>query len=381
MNKVLNVDIEAYAGLNMIFAGDFAQLPPPGPCHHPLYSDNVGVATDSSMSPAKQKASMGKAAWHQFNRVVILRENMRQLGQSENDHRFRVALENMRYKACTRDDIALLQSRVPHSGPDSPSLADALFHYISIITGQNANCDTINALSAPRFAADHNQELVHFYSSDTWGGQKQTQSLAGSRRASLQYVDPIRRTNTINPDIQNALWELPPSLSDHAPGVLPLCIGMPVMLKHNDATELGVTNGAEATVVGWRATDLPSGHKALDTLFVKLVSPPKPIKLHSLPENVVPITRKKRRVTCMLPNDDKVRIDREQVSVLLNFAMTDFCSQGRTRVANVCDLCSCSSHQSYYTTLSWSSSLQGTCIPFGFDPGKITGGLPGYMRK
>jgi len=34
---------------------------------------------------------------------------------------------------------------------------------------------------------------------------------------------------------------------------LSLCVGMPVMIKCNEATECCVTNGAEATVIGWKA--------------------------------------------------------------------------------------------------------------------------------
>jgi hypothetical protein len=60
--------------------------------------------------------------------------------------------------------------------------------------------------------------------------------------------------NTLTPSLQKLLWDLPHSSSDkHIPGKLSLCIGMPVMLRHNDATECCITKGAEGTVVSWQS--------------------------------------------------------------------------------------------------------------------------------
>ncbi|KAL1944336.1 hypothetical protein VTO73DRAFT_3521 [Trametes versicolor] len=67
---------ETFGGKSVVLAGDFAQLPPagPSPC---LYSNAVG-AWSSSASSTSQKSAMGKALWHEFVTVVILRVNMRQ---------------------------------------------------------------------------------------------------------------------------------------------------------------------------------------------------------------------------------------------------------------------------------------------------------------
>ena len=64
---------------------------------------------------------------------------------------------------------------------------------------------------------------------------------------------------------------------------------MPVMIKNNEATECGVTNGAEAIVVGWKSRNIDTERQFLEVLFVKLTSAAVPIKLDGLPENVVPI--------------------------------------------------------------------------------------------
>ena len=51
-------------------------------------------------------------------------------------------------------------------------------------------------------------------------------------------------------DIQNALWESSSQSSEHFPGKLSLCLGMLVMIRNNDATELCIIKCQEAHVVG-----------------------------------------------------------------------------------------------------------------------------------
>ena len=73
---------------------------------------------------------------------------------------------------------------------------------------------------------------------------------------------------------QQRLWNLRPEFTKNLPSQLSICIGMPVMIKYNVATECGVTNGAEGIIVGWKAYNIDDGKQALHTLFVKLISPP-----------------------------------------------------------------------------------------------------------
>ena len=72
----------------MIFAGDFAQLPPAGNGYS-LYSGNIGSVMHTTQSHHQQECVIGKALWHQITTVVILRENMRQKSQSTEDGKFR----------------------------------------------------------------------------------------------------------------------------------------------------------------------------------------------------------------------------------------------------------------------------------------------------
>lgn len=84
-----------------------------------------------------------------------------------------------------------------------------------------------------------------------------------------------------------------------------------------------------------------------------------------------------------MPNGKVLYFKRTQVSVLPNFAMTDFSSQGRTRLANVCDLTNCRNYQSVYTCLLRGSTYNGTLIMQGFDANTlpVSGGISGELRQ
>ena len=56
------------------------------------------------------------------------------------------------------------------------------------------------------------------------------------------------RCNEISPALQKIIWNLPHSATNHFPGKLSLCIGIPVIIRNNDATELCITKGQEGHV-------------------------------------------------------------------------------------------------------------------------------------
>ncbi len=373
---------KSFGGKHVIVAGDFGQLPPPGKGHYPLYSDSVG-RWSKKLSHTAQMNVIGQAVWQQFTTVVVLWRNMRQAGLSEEDRRYRRALENARVKACDDDDIALLRSRIVGLNSSSPSLFGRGGQVASIITANNSHRDAINKLGSQTFAANHGLVLHYFHSLDSWGADQKASSTRATQRMYQSTVNPVRKTNRIGYDMQKILWSIEPCMTEHLAGVLPLCKGMPVLLKNNEATELCATNGAEGTVYDWVAHSLPSGEEVLDTLFVELTAPPKNVQVPGLPPNVIPIGRTKTRITCKLPlaGRSNVKINREQVMVLPNFAMTDFSSQGRTRPENPCHLMFCRTAQSIYTCLSRSSSLSGLVILEGFDESKLRGGLPRALKR
>jgi hypothetical protein len=370
LSKVFDVADAPFGGLNLVFSGDFAQLPPAvGGEHVSLYSRTIGtVATDMK----SQEEAVGKALWHQITTVVILRENMRQKKQSAEDGKLRTCLENMRYKACTPDDIAFLRTRTSSSVPGRPSICHEQFRNVSIITGTNLYKDEINRLGAIRFAQETGQSLTDFFSDDS---PRVTQ-------ADPDDVKGVKRVAELTSEMKDGLWSQPPSSTDkHIAGKLSLCVGLPIMIRYNFATEMCMTRGQEGFVHGWQSKIGSSGRSVLDTLFVKLKDPPSRVQVPGLPENVVPVYPTTTNVRVMLPNDEKYYVARTQVEVLVNFAMTDFASQGKTRPYNVSDLNNLRSHQSYYTALSRSATAEGTLILQGFEPRQIVGGCSGALRQ
>src|SRR5882762_1270740 len=375
--KALNVFEFPYGGINMIFSGDFAQMPPV--FGSPLYSGTVGTQLMSRMTVQGQKAAIGKALWHQVTTIVILRENMRQKTQTAEDNKLRTALENMRYAACTHEDIKFLKTRIAGRRSDQPKLSDKEIRNVSIITSLNVQKDRINELGSVRFAAEMGQTLTHFYSIDRFVSPPdvaEKRSKSKKSKASAKHV-----SDKISPALQKIIWDLPPSATNHFSGKLSLCIGMPVIIRNNDATELCITKGQEGHVVGWQAGRGIHGQLVLNTLFIQLDKPAKSVKIDGLPENVVPITRGSKNVECIFSSDLKEYIHRSQVWVLLNFSMTDYTSQGKTRPKNPVDLSNCRSHQSYYTCLSRSATASGTDIVQSFSPRLITCGASGYLRQ
>ena len=371
--NVCGVNDVPFGGLNMVFSGDFAQLPPAvGREHVSLYSKSIGAVASDRKS---QEEAIGKALWHQINTVVILRQNMRQKKQSLEDTKLRTALENMRYKACTADDVNFLRSLVSSEQPGRSSACNSDFRNVSIIIGTNLQKDEINRLGAIRFAQETNQDLTDFYSDDTV-----RVSLASE--LSHQSSSGVKRVAEISEEMQKAIWDQQPSTTDkHIAGKLSLCIRLPVMIRYNYATELCMTRGQEGFVCGWQSKTGSRGQRILDTLFVELNNPPSDVQIDGLPKNVVPVYPTTNNIIVTLPNDERYYISRTQVEVLVNFAMTDFASQGKTRPFNVADLNNLSTHQAYYTALSRSATAGGTLILQGFDARNITGGCSGALRQ
>ncbi|PPR07612.1 hypothetical protein CVT24_004165 [Panaeolus cyanescens] len=361
-----------FGGLNMIFCGDFAQLPPAiGGENKSLYSRTIGM---HSTDPQSQSEAMGKSLWHQVTTAVILRQNMRQRGQSAEDSRLRTALDNMRYKACTQEDISFLLTRVSCNIDGMPSVCDDRFRNEAIITGTNLVKDVINKIGSERFADETGQSLIDFYSDDS--ERIRVQEPGNTRKHSKI------KLQAISDNVQTTLWDQAPSFTDkHIAGKVSLCIGLPVMIRYNYATELCMTRGQEGYVVSWQSKKGSKGQNCLDVVFVKLKSPPSDVKIEGLPMNVVPIYPRSNVLTTMLPNGDKILVLREQVELLPNFAMTAYASQGKTRPNNPVHLLGLDTHQAYYTALSRSSSAEGTVIINGFDVRVITGGCSGALRQ
>jgi hypothetical protein len=112
------------------------------------------------------------------------------------------------------------------------------------------------------------------------------------------------KSSEIDFDDQLNIWKLRPGVSENFAGKLSLCIGMPVMIRNNDATELCITNGPRRILWldGSQYEDLMV-KLVLDTSFVELYKPPQQIQIPGLPKNVVPIMKVTKTVDCVFPSD------------------------------------------------------------------------------
>ncbi|KAF5309332.1 hypothetical protein D9611_014030 [Ephemerocybe angulata] len=337
LKDVTTLEDMPFGGLSIIVAGDFAQLPPARGLS--LYSGEVSKVQRPRQSQTDQENTLGLLLWNLFVTVVVLRQNMRQTNTSDAaEDSLRTCLEHMRYKDCTEADLEFLRSRIPSNNP-ALNLGDPMWCDVSVITAWNTHKDQINAMNAIRFARENNRPLHMFYSVDRQG--------RGKGRVRQK---PARDTNEpkirLTPAVQEALWRSPPIPANTYPHVYHYVLGQ------------------EAVVKGWTSQEIPGfpGRFALEVLFVKLVNPKDNIKLPHLEENVVPLTRMSTALRAVLPNDAGIHISRQQVPVLLNFAMTDYASQGKTREVNVVDLLRSRNHQAMYTALSRGTSAASTII-------------------
>jgi len=76
--KAMNELDEPFGGINIIFAGDFAQLSSAiGKEATLLYSRSIGGKALSETSFIGQESAIEKALWHKVTTVVILHQNIR----------------------------------------------------------------------------------------------------------------------------------------------------------------------------------------------------------------------------------------------------------------------------------------------------------------
>ncbi|KAJ7120678.1 hypothetical protein C8R43DRAFT_867461, partial [Mycena crocata] len=136
----------AFGGINMVFAGDFAQLPPVGQVR--LFAHLEKKAISRAATKSGQKVVFGKLLWLTVDTVVMLTQNMRQSGAENRP--FVELLERLR---------------------DGPSNLDIdwssdTWSQAPIIVATNAVKDALNIKKAYDFATETGQPLHWYYASD-----------------------------------------------------------------------------------------------------------------------------------------------------------------------------------------------------------------------
>jgi len=149
-----------FGGVNIIFAGDFAQLPPVG--ESKLYS-HIRDSTFRSATKICENNVFGKLLWLSVQTVVVLHEIKRQQGTANQP--FVDLLSRLRRGECTYLDYQLLQSRI--MTVNRPNWHDIKMRQAPIIVSENVIKDKLNEKGATMFAAHSGQELHWYYARDS----------------------------------------------------------------------------------------------------------------------------------------------------------------------------------------------------------------------
>lgn len=336
-----------FGGVNMIFAGDFAQLPPVGQTR--LYTSVAYMSKRRNSKPEDQFNLLGKVLWLNVNRVVMLHRPMRQ--SSADAKEFVALLNRLRVAGCSKEDYALLGRRV--IGEEGGLAVDAReWGGAMILVNDNASKDAINDRASERFIEVRGGDSGIYHAADFHDGQV----LADSR---------VR--NELD------LWDT--GKTEYRANKLILCEGMPVILSANYDVEHGAVNGTFGTVKSVRYRQGPDGRRYATSCVIRTETyRGKCLPFTDLGD--VPVLPDSVDIKFVQQySRKKMTIKRKQLPLLPAFAMTVHKAQGLTLDKVVVDLSGCKGTESPYVMLSRVRKLDDVAIlrPFSID--KITGGL------
>jgi hypothetical protein len=348
LNEISNALMDAkqnslpFGGINIIFAGDFAQLPPVQ--DPPLY--RLFDTTTMSATQRSQDVLAGKLLWLTVNTVVILTEVRRQEGKE--NIAFVQLLGRLRTGTCTDEDYQLLQTRILTEA--KPNWSDPKMNNIRVIVSQNVIKDALNDRSAAAFAARTGQELHWYYAIDSRGGKEVT-----------------------DPNLKRHLRNLPTTDTNQRLGKIPLVIGMPVMITQNFDVANGVVNGAIGTLKKIRYVENEIGERHAISCVVHVDSMAEDVTLSGLSSQEAAVLEDKVKMSFVHPYSHKrCTIDRTQLPIVPAFAMTAHKSQGQTIERVIIDLEACRGTESAYVMMSRAKSLDGLYILRPFNKKRLT---------
>ena len=315
-------DTCAFGGLSVIFAGDFAQLPPVKATHLYACIDTCRREQTSSF----QDTITGKMLWLSIDVVIHLHHLHRQQGHENSD--FQALLSRLREGRCNAADFNLLNSRVltPSSSIDFsiPPWRDA-----PIIVYNNATKDSLNIKAAIAFAQQTSQSLQWYYSADFY-----------------------KRSPIDDNDLIDALTTLHSGETNQHLTCIPLVIGMPVLVSHNFSVDDGVVNGARGTI---RTIQYTIDNKKRHRLLSVVINIPDStdVSFLDLPPHDYPILPDYTDFHINHPfSHMKLSIVRQQIPLQPAFAVTAHRSQGQTLSQAIIDLESCKGTEAPYVMIS-----------------------------
>ena len=332
----------AFGNINVILAGDFAQLPPIGDTR--LYKDvNTSVLSASATNRGQGKV-LGRLLWLSFETVVILHETMRQSGRENTV--FVDMLQRLRDGDCNKDDYMMLRGRCLQQRTDELNNDD--WRFAPVIVTSNATRDAINRKAAEAFVAQHGCDL-HWYHA----------------------VDTHKKAVVTDPALIEKLESQHSGQTKHRLRRIPLVIGMPVAVNQNFDVAAGVVNGSHGILRQIRYFTNADGQRYLKSCVVEIPNS-EDVDIPHLPKHHFPV----------LPDTTELRfehgashrcctISRKQVPIEPGFAMTVHKAQGQTMKRVIVDLASCTGTEAPYVMVSRATSLQGVKVLRKFDDKQI----------
>lgn len=292
-----------FGGIHVIFAGDFYQYPPVG--GSPLYSPIFPNASSTATELTKR---LGRLAWKSVNSVTSLTEQQRM----KDDPDFGNAINRLRTRTCTLDDLDLFNSRVIKSSGNPNGFVFHNTNYLqaTILVSNNYMRELLNSNKA-KVACGQSENLIVCAALDTVDGTPPNRSIR----------EELLNRNMSKYTSEGAL-----------PGYIPLYIGMPVILRsHNISTELGITNGSQGIVRKIFTKICSNGFTVAKCVFVEF--PDSDVSLPDLPPHWYPVTPSTWKFSTQVMNNDistQAKVSREQLPIQPAFAVTGHSAQGKT---------------------------------------------------
>ena len=204
---------EIFGGLSIVVSGDLLQQPPIG--GRPLWDT---TSTDAA-------TVRGRELWHSFSSVVFLHSNMRCL-----DARYAALLERARYGIWLDEDIALINTRLLGAG-----LRLETHDHVATIVHTNASRSEINRYAIGRAAAQLAMGAIVCVKGDI-AATRNGRAPTVAELELLHDIDDSKDSNSLSPTLH-------------------LYVGQRVSITENVATALGVANGAQGIIVGFKFAD------------------------------------------------------------------------------------------------------------------------------
>jgi hypothetical protein len=296
-----------FAGMHVIITGDFHQFPPVANPLGALYELNHPNSKDI------QRSQLGRELYEQFEKVVILKEQVR-----VRDKVWMDILTRLRVGECTDEDIAEIRKLVlTNQECNVPDFKTGPWKDAILVTSRHSVREMWNSESLKR----HCQET-------------------GEIRYVVHAEDTLKpKDGQVPLNIRVKIASLSEKNTNRLREVIEIAIGMKAMVVLNLATEADIANGTRGTITDIKLDPREPSVQPDEQGIVKLRYPPAMVlfrpdcgtdlEFEGLPRGVVPITPSECSFNVQVGK--KVhRIQRRQLAITPGYAFTDYKSQGQT---------------------------------------------------